>query len=184
MSERKTNPPSMFSNKPRRTRLVKFIKRYYIPRDLFEASIKVLRKRGCRKQEGIVLWAGAPSPNGEEAYVVSYIVPRRGHWGGGVRLDTRMLLKLSEELEKRDLLLLAQVHTHPGNFGHSLGDEKRALSYRLGYISMVVPNFALSDTRDLSTCYVYEYMGNWKWKLLNSNEVASRFVVENSLIRV
>jgi len=184
MSERKTTSQSKFSNKPRRTRLVKFIKCYYIPRDLFEASIKVLRKRGCRKQEGLVLWAGASSPNAEEAYVISYIIPRRGHWGGGVRLDTRVLLKLSEELEKRDLLLLAQVHTHPGNFGHSLGDEKRAISYRIGYISIVVPNFALSDTGDLSTCYVYEYMGNWKWKLVKSDEIASRFVIEDSLIKV
>jgi hypothetical protein len=184
MSERKTNPLTTFSNKPRRIRLVKFIKRYYIPRNLFEASIRVLRKRGCRKQEGLVLWAGAPSPNNEEAYVVSYIVPRRGHWGGGVRLDTRALLKLSEELEKRDLLLLAQIHTHPGNFGHSMGDEKRALSYRLGYISIVVPNFALNDIRDFSTCYVYEYKGNWKWQLLKSDDVSSRFIIEDSLIRV
>jgi len=184
MSERKYIPRSMCSDRPRRTRFVEFIKRYYIPRDLFEASIKVLKKRGCRKQEGLVLWAGAPSPNAEEAYVVSYVVPRRGHWGGGVRLDTRFLLKLSEELEKRDLLLLAQIHTHPGNFGHSFGDEKRALSYRLGYISIVVPNFALHDVRDFSTCYVYEYTGNWKWKLLKSDEITSRFVMEDSLIRV
>jgi hypothetical protein len=184
MSERKANHPSLYPNKPRRKRLVKFIKRYYIPRNLFEASIKVLKKRGCRKQEGIVLWAGAPSPNGEEAYLVSFIVPRRGHWGGGVRLDTRVLLNLCEELEKRDLLLLAQVHTHPGDFGHSLGDERRALSYRIGYISVVIPNFALHDIHDLSTCYVYEYVGNWKWKLLKRNEVVSRFVVEDSVIRV
>lgn len=184
MSERKANLSVRSSDNPRRSRLVKCIKRYYIPRDLFEKSIKVLRKRGRRKQEGLVLWAGAASPNAEEAYVVSYIVPKRGHWGGGVRLNSRVLLKLSEELEKRDLLLLAQVHSHPGDFGHSLGDEERAVSYRLGYVSIVVPNFALIDIHDLSMCYVYEYAGNWKWKLLKSNEVTSRFVIEDSLIRV
>jgi len=184
LNKREANLLFKSSNKPRRTRLVKIIERYYIPRHLFDKSIKVLQKRGRRNQEGLVLWAGAPSSNAEEAYIVSYIVPRRGHWGGGVKLDSRVLLKLSEELERRDLLLLAQVHSHPGDFGHSLGDEERAVSYRLGYISIVVPNLALIDIHDLSTCYVYEYMGNWKWILLKSNEVASRFLIEDSLIRV
>ena len=184
MSERKANRLVRPSEKSRRSRLVECIRQYYIPRDLFEKSMKVLRKRGRRRQEGIVLWAGAVTPNAEEAYVMSFIVPKRGHWGGGVRLDSKVLLKLSEELEKRDLLLLAQVHSHPGDFGHSLGDEERAVSYRLGFVSIVVPNFALIDIRDLSVCYVYEYVGNWKWKLLKSNEVTSRFIIEDTLIRV
>jgi len=172
------------SGKPRRTRLVKSIKRYYIPRDLFEKTIKVLRKRGYRKQEGLVLWAGAASRDAEEAYVVSYIIPIRGHWGGGVSLDSKFLLRLSEELEKRDLSLVAQIHSHPGNFGHSLGDEERGTSYRIGFVSIVVPYFALKEVQDLSACYVYEYEGNWKWRLLEGSEVSSRFVIEDSLIRI
>lgn len=173
-----------FVDKPRRARLVKFIKRYYIPRDLFKNSVRVLRRRGQRKQEGLVLWAGATTQNAEEAYLVSYIVPKRGHWDGGVRLDSQFLLKLSEELEKRDLLLLAQVHTHPGDFGHSLGDEKRAVSYRVGFISIVVPCFAVKNIQNLSECYIYEYEGNWKWRLLRGSDASSRFVIEDSLIRV
>lgn len=184
MKKRKRAAPLRPLYTSRRSRLVTFISRYYIPRHLFDKSIKVLQKRGRHKQEGLVLWAGAPSPNAEEAYIVSYIVPKRGHWGGGVKLDARTLLKLSEELEKRDFLLLAQVHSHSGDFGHSWGDEKRATSFRLGYISIVVPNFALSDIHNLSMCYVYEYKGNWKWRLLKRNEVAARFVIEDSLIRV
>jgi hypothetical protein len=184
MNKRKHAKSASLDYKPRRTRLVKFIKRYYISRDLFEKTVEVLRKRGRKKQEGLVLWAGGASADAEEAHVVSYIVPRRGHWGGGVRLDSKFLLKLSEELEKRDLLLLAQVHSHPGNFGHSPGDEKRAASYRIGFTSIVVPCFALEKIHDLSECYVYEYKGNWNWRLLEGSEASSRFVVEDSLIRV
>jgi len=101
-----------------------------------------------------------------------------------VRLTSRFLLKLSDELQKRDLLLLAQVHSHPGNFGHSYGDECKATSYRIGFVSIVVPEFALKETDDLSKCYVYEYEGNWKWRLLKSSEVSQRFVIEDSLVRV
>lgn len=175
---------SKLSFKPRRERLAASIARYYIPRYLFEKSIWLLRKRGRLKQEGLVLWAGAVGTDTEEAYVVSLIVPRRGYWGGGVRLNTTTLLKLSNELEKRDLSLLAQVHTHPGNFGHSWGDEKKATSFRLGYVSIVVPDFALNEIYDLSTCYVYEYEGNFKWRLLNSQEIGRRFLIEDFLIRV
>jgi hypothetical protein len=184
MNKRKCAKSASLDYKPRRARFVEFIKRYYVSRDLFEKTIEVLRIRGSKRQEGLVLWAGGASVNAEEAYVVSCIVPRRGHWGGGVRLDSKFLLKLSEELEKRDLLLLAQVHSHPGNFGHSPGDEIRAASYRMGFISIVVPCFALKETHDLSGCYIYEYEGNWNWRLLQGNEASSRFVVEDSLIRI
>jgi hypothetical protein len=184
MSKDKTDSLTSYSNSPRRSRLVQSIKRYYLPRDLFERTMKVLRKRGRRKQEGMVLWAGAASLDAEEAYVLCCIIPKRGHWGGGVRLNSRFLLKLSDELQKRDLLLLAQVHSHPGNFGHSLGDEYKATSYRIGFVSIVVPWFALKETGDLSKCYVYEYEGNWKWRLLNDSQVSQRFVIENSLVRV
>jgi len=184
MNKRKSETSAGFVYKPRRTRLVEFIKRYYISRDLFENTIKVLRKRGLRKQEGLVLWAGAPSPNADEAFVVSYIVPRSGHWGGGVRLNSKFLLRLCEELERRDLLLLAQVHSHPCDFGHSSGDEERATSYRIGFISIVIPCFALNDINDLSACYIYEYEGNWKWRLIKGTEVRSRFIIEDSLVRV
>jgi len=184
MSKDKTDSLPGYSNSPRRSRLVQSIKRYYLPRDLFEKTIKALRKRGQQKQEGLVLWAGAASSDAEEAYVLSCIIPKRGHWGGGVRLNSRCLLKLSDELQKRDLLLLAQVHTHPGNFGHSLGDEYKATSYRIGFVSIVVPGFALKETGDLSKCYVYEYEGNWKWRLLEHSEVSQRFVIEDSLVMV
>lgn len=184
MSKDKIDSLTSYLSRPRRSRLVQFIKRYYLPRDLFERTMKVLRKRGLRKQEGLVLWAGAPSLNAEEAYVLSCIIPKRGHWGGGVRLNSRFLLTLSDELQRRDLLLLAQVHSHPGNFGHSPGDEYKATSYRIGFVSIVFPWFALKETSDLSKCYVYEYEGNWKWRLLKNSEVSQRFVIEDSLVRV
>ena len=184
MSKDKNDSLTSHSNRPRRSRLVQFIKCYYLPRDLLERTMKVLRKRGLRKQEGLVLWAGAASLNAEEAYLSCCIIPKRGYWGGGVRLTSRFLLKLSDELQKRDLLLLAQVHSHPGNFGHSYGDECKATNYRIGFVSIVVPWFALKETNDFSKCYVYEYEGNWKWRLLKSNEVSQRFVIEDSLVRV
>lgn len=157
--------------------------RYYITSTLLNETLATLRKRGCRQQESIVLWAGKLNEDSKEAHILTSIVPKKGHWGGGVTLKYSFLLKLNDELHKRELLLLSQVHTHPGDFGHSLGDELNAVSYRLGYISIVVPNFA-NYSVSFYDSYFYEYIGNWKWCLLTKDEVATRFTVVDSKIRI
>lgn len=170
--------------KPKRIKPVSFIKTYNISQELFDKTIKTLRSRGRRKQEGLVLWAGIVNQRLSEAYILKSIIPRKGHWGGGVRLDHRVLLKLSDILVETGLILLAQVHTHPGDFGHSFGDERKSASYRLGYISIVVPNFALNELNDLKGCYVYEYHRNWRWNLLDEDDIKKRFKIEKSVMRI
>ena len=79
--------------------------------------------------------------------------------------------------------MLAQVHTHPGDFGHSPGDERNAVCFKIGFISIVVPNFAAPDT-DFDDFYVYSYCEHWKWHLFSSAEVKKQFIVADSIIRI
>ena len=161
-----------------------FIEYYIISKSVFDKTIRILRKRGKKREEGLVLWVGLVKEDWTKAHVVNCITLKNGHWGGGVDLDYKTLVKISDILNERGLLLLAQIHTHPGDFGHSYGDEKTPSCHRYGFISIVVPDYASNQLRDLAKCYVYEYQGNLKWRLLDKKEILERFSIENSVISV
>ena len=161
-----------------------FIKKILISKEMFDSTIEILRKRGMQREEGLVLWGGLITDDWTEARVVKSIVHEAGHWGGGVNLDYKTLLTISDYLNARGLVLIAQVHTHPRDFGHSCGDEKTPTSHRYGFISIVVPDYALYDHQDLSKSYVYEYLGGTSWRLLGNGDVASKFCIEESVVRI
>ena len=164
--------------------LIPHIKRYHISQALFNESIKILKKRGKKREEGLVLWSGIINRENFEAYILNSVIPEGGHWGGGVTLDYKMLLQIIQLLGEKKQILLAQVHTHPGNFGHSLGDEKTPVSHRIGFISIVVPNYAIHKIKNMKNFYVYEYLGDFKWKLYAKNEINKKFVIYKSIMRV
>lgn len=163
--------------KSRRSRICPHIEKYYIKRNVLDETSDYLKKYGKRKSEALVFWAGWLDEKCE-AHVTVCKIPNDINWGGGVRVELDGMLQLMDELIIDDLILLAQVHSHPGDHGHSYGDDLTASSYKKGYISIVVPNFGLIDLQDLSRCYVHEYEQNWKWKLLDETEMKDRFKIE------
>ena len=161
----------------RRSRICPEIKKYHIKKAVLNETSKHLKKYGKKESESLVFWGGWLDENCE-AHVTACKIPNDVKWGLGVRVDLDGMLKLMDELIKDDLILLAQIHSHPGDFGHSYGDNLTASSYRRGYISIVVPNWGLIDLLDLSRCYVHEYERNWRWTLLEKEEVKERFKIE------
>lgn len=165
------------SQKSRRSRICPHIEKYHVQRRVLEQTSTYLKKFGQNQSEALVFWAGWIDEECH-AHVTACKIPHDINWGGGVRVELDGMLQLMDELVKEDLVLLAQVHSHPGDFGHSYGDDLTASSYKKGYISIVVPNWGLIDLKDLSRCYVHEYEQNWQWKLLDKEEVIDRFKVE------
>lgn len=161
----------------RRSRSCPEVTMYYVQKDVLKRTSKHFKKYGMRRSEALVFWAGWLDEKCK-AHVVSSKIPQNINWGEGVRVELDGMLKLMDELISEDLLLLAQVHSHPGDFGHSPGDDRSAASYKQGFVSVVVPNYGLKDLSDLSRCYVHEYVGNWEWRLLGKQEVEARFKVE------
>jgi hypothetical protein len=163
---------------------IPFVGVYHISDELFNTTIQILRRRGRKRQEGLVLWSGIIAQDWLKAYVLNCIVPRRGHWGGGVTLNHKTLLAISNSLNEKKHVLLAQIHTHPGDFGQSLGDDCTPVIHRLGFISIVVPKFALDATLELSDCYIHEYLGSHFWRVFDKSEIVERFRFSQTVIRV
>lgn len=168
---------------PRRSQPLPPIHIYNFFQCIWSRGIKELAHWGKKRWEGLVLFGGHAGPIERSALVTTCLIPKKGHWGGGVRLGTDDFISLTTTLRELDLHLLAQMHSHPGDFGHSPGDELLATCFRKGFISIVVPSYAQQDRILPADCYIYEYIGDWKWRLLTKDEVSERIGIIPSLRR-
>ena len=72
--------------------------------------------------------------------------------------------------------LFAQVHSHPGIAFHSDDDCNEAISYKKGFISIVVPDYG-QNMNGLDVCAIFEYVGNGIWDELSTKIVNERFTI-------
>lgn len=86
--------------------------------------------------------------------------------------ESRWLVKT---LRQRDEKLVAQVHSHPGEAFHSQGDDERAASFHTGFLSIVLPNYAL-NVHAISDCFAVEYDGR-EFVELNKQDMHNRIKI-------
>lgn len=167
----------------RRRGLPDAVSTYYIPRCVFEHTLTHLRINGKKRREGYVFWAGGYSMDGD-CFVSSCIVPQVPASFGRVKIPPEKMIAISQEVRRHDLLIVAQIHSHPGLTGHSSVDEEKAVGLQPGFISIVVPNFASENRKHLTDCSVYEYVLAGKWHRLTRDEVLAKFVIDEDLLVV
>jgi hypothetical protein len=116
--------------------------------------------------EGFVLWAGARTAPGE--FTISRAIfpvqrPSRTPFGLMVEVPGEELDRLNRECYRRREALIAQVHTHPGEAYHSELDDAKPLVASEGCISIVVPDFAREELKNLMHAAVYRLQqGEWR----------------------
>jgi hypothetical protein len=160
------------------------IERYYLPLSVIEATDRVMRRFGKEKRECYVWWAGYFSA-ADEGQIVTALCPEIRTEYGHIRLGTAELTLLHSRLRELDQVLLAELHTHPpGAGGQNEVDASHSAATYPGFISIVVPDFALPRLYDLRESYVYEYLGSGEWHGLGREEIRDRFIVEESFISV
>jgi hypothetical protein len=144
-----------------------------VPQEIWEQSIAVMRRYGESRSEALVFWGGIVA--GGQQQVTGLYLPDHTPQGGRVQLTDADARWLVRRLRERDEKLLAQVHSHPGSAFHSGGDDERAASFHVGYLSIVAPDFA-RPVSNVSDCATYEFDGT-QFVPLNLNEVGGRIRV-------
>lgn len=158
------------------------IETYYVPTAVLFETQQYIEDHGDSGHEGYLFWAGGVA--GDAAYVTTCVYPTANARHGGVKVPLDKMTEINRELYDRDLLLLAQVHSHPGIARHSSVDEEKAASFHEGFVSIVVPDFGETPVYDLRDCGVYIYNRDEKWRLLDEEEVVERFVIDDTSIEV
>jgi proteasome lid subunit RPN8/RPN11 len=136
-----------------------------------------LRTFGARGFEGLVLWAGTIT--NDVARVTRGLVPPqhpiRDERGVGYFVEGESLFELNVHLHRSGLLLLGQVHSHPGEAYHSEADDRYAIVTADGGYSLVAPDFG--DAFAIASCAVYR-LTRGEWLPLSEDEVRAKIRVE------
>ena len=145
-----------------------------IPQPIADETAAYLKRYGARKCEGLAYWAGSVGANGE-AVVQALVLVNHKPQGAGVHVTKDEVRNLVRVMAELDLKLLAQVHSHLGDAFHSHGDDEHATSFHEGFVSVVVPRYAMEDS-ELFDWTIHEYQGG-KFVKISPNEVRTRFQV-------
>jgi hypothetical protein len=125
-------------------------KRLFVPSLVIDHTETMLRRYGNCGEEGIGLWAG--SQGGGDGFVSTLITPSvssHGRFHGELSAET--MAAVLSRLDHLDLLLLAQIHSHPrAAFLSDIDSERPAIAVP-GFLSIIVPDFGFVDVADVGT---------------------------------
>lgn len=150
---------------------------YLLRPGLTDDTRMLLRESGEQGYEAVVLWAGTVL-DATTARVTDAVRPRqiayRSDDGCAVEILPDDIGDIVAALPPGQVVL-ARVHTHPGEAYHSTTDDRNLLIAHPGAISVVVPDFAAAPTLDLAGCSVNELRPDGTWRELDPADAARRF---------
>ncbi len=143
--------------------------RIWLSTSLLENTTRCLRSFGVEgeKHEGIVYWAGVETVS--HWWLLACIRPDAVTTWGSYQTTAATNAKAILAASRYELHILAQVHSHPGNWvSHSQGDQEGALMPFEGFLSVVVPNYGLQDVFSLEQCGIHRFEKGQFRHLVNS----------------
>jgi hypothetical protein len=144
----------------------------YIPRHILVDTEKHLQYHGRRGNEGLVYWSGHNYKN--EATIKRCLYPVQHNTSVTVDVYRDELARINLLLEERDEVLIAQVHSHPGMAFHSGRDDDLPITFYIGFMSFVVPNFCAGGIKGINDFELWEHVGFGKWRYIDSEDKLSR----------
>ncbi len=151
--------------------------RVLLPSTVIRESGEYLRQsRGPDgPHEGVLYWAGISAA---DIWVVTTIIlPSARTTRGSFRTTAKTNADVVGFLADHELVLLGQVHSHPGSFvDHSEGDIVGALMPYQSFLSVVVPNYACDGLLPLHGLGVHRF-DQGEFQQLSEIEIKKTMVV-------
>jgi hypothetical protein len=133
---------------------------YRLECGMLEETFRHFRQCGAGREECQVLWLSS----WENPEVIAKIVhPRHRAGRGGFVLDDRWLNDFWMELGDTNMGIRFQVHTHPMEAFHSQTDDDYPIIHKPGFLSLVIPNFALGPV-GFKDAYLTEIQPDGRWQ--------------------
>jgi hypothetical protein len=137
-----------------------------VSRDLLVRTFDHFRRCGQGRRECQALWIG---PWHSPDLVTDVVHPSHSANAQGFLLDARWLNRFWLELAAKDQGVRIQVHTHPGPAFHSPTDDTYPIVHTPGFLSLVIPNFALGPV-GLQAAYLTEIQPDGRWRQVRPTE--------------
>jgi proteasome lid subunit RPN8/RPN11 len=139
---------------------------------LWMRLLRDLRSRGHGRRESGAFLLGIREAE-SRCRVVDYLlyddVDPHALDTGIVRLDGRHFGKLWDLCKARGVVVVADVHTHPGGSGQSASDQAHPIIARAGHLALIVPSFAAAPVKRLQVG-MYRYLGAGSWHTVATDQ--------------
>lgn len=124
--------------------------------------------------EGLVLWGGR---QGDGVTAVTTVVRSHvEHSRGRVHVDERSFGRAARRIRKAGLVLVGQVHSHPGSdTRHSDGDDELIALPTDGLLSVVAPAYG-TEFEAIGDASVHQFQDG-RWVLCSSESVDDQITV-------
>ena len=132
----------------------------HVPIHILEESVRMMATCGEGRCECVTYWTG---PVGDDQAVDGWEHPAHRRSPFGYQVDDSWLTKYWFQLAREGLAIRVQVHTHPGLAFHSETDDHWPVVSQPGFISIVIPNFAMGPV-DLNKMLVGTLTADGDWK--------------------
>lgn len=124
------------------------IETIYCPKQLVEDIYQKIRETGEEGYERLALFAG--NKTGNEFTITHLLYPKqrlcKTFNGVSFHVDGEEIERIGDWLYENQLSLIAQVHSHPDEAYHSEADDNLAIITKTGGLSIVIPNFGITDS--------------------------------------
>ena len=139
----------------------------HLPLWLWAKIIFDLRRKGKGRGESgaFLLGRDGNSPARVTAYLPYDDIDSCAYQGGAIQFHAAGYAALWAYCKKKQLQVLADVHTHPGrDVGQSPIDQRHPMVPVVGHTAMIVPHFGKTGWWSHDAVGVYEYIGNFQWR--------------------
>jgi hypothetical protein len=137
-----------------------------VKEEVLERTFEHLRHCGRGRAECVVYLTG---PVDTPTLVDDVVHPMHTASVAGYDLDSSAIAELWCDLTGSRRSIRIQVHTHPGAAYHSSRDDSLALVHTQGFLSLVIPNFALGDIGfDGAFLAELDHQGRWSGVPINN----------------
>jgi proteasome lid subunit RPN8/RPN11 len=145
-----------------------------VPRSVISVTLAAFQKAGALRRECVVLWLGRRTHS--EIAVVQAYVPAQVAEEDFFEIPRASMAALFQVLRDRELMVAAQVHTHPHEAFHSTADDRWAIVRHVGALSLVLPDFAQKTSVDsfLNEAAVFRLSDRNEWNLVDGAAITCR----------
>ncbi|WP_413707138.1 Mov34/MPN/PAD-1 family protein [Ralstonia sp. Ralssp110] len=134
------------------------------------------RGRGARESGAFLLGAVDGAARRVEAWVPYDELDSNALAYGYVRLDTSAFARLWSKCSELGMVVVADIHTHPGGPRQSSSDRANPMISQAGHIALIVPNFAHGRVAPHNLS-VNVYMGGKRWESFFGRDAQARIRV-------
>jgi len=158
------------------------LQRLFLPSAVLDVTLLFLRQAGAHGDERFLVWAGSILAG--EGVVSTVVMPRAASGPLHGEIPPEVNAHVFDALDSRDLVPLAQIHSHPRGPGMSSIDRERPLVAVAGFLSIIVPDFGYVDPDAVTAWGVYRYQAPRRWLELSAREKVETIVIDDSVLRI